>query len=334
MAEATATTEKNKQAPTTIPLTTPLKAKPDAGKLFVWAQCDVNQCKDEGDGLKAATEAIGWKYKSYTYQSADPATLVAALKQALVDKPAAVGLSGLPPAVWQTVIPAYKAAGVPIVTGYIGTIPYDDTVIGQVGSSPDVTQYGEMIANWVVADSNGKANVLLQSVNDFPILKVFSDSFKAKMAELCPDCKVTEINNTIAQLGTAVVPSIVSALQKDPSIKYVATVDGPFITGLVSALAAAGLNDIKISGESGDVTNLTNVKAGREHAFTALALHYGAWAMVDMVLRHEQGMDFDADGDGGLPKQLLTKDVDFEISNSYDKPADYADQFKKLWLVG
>jgi ribose transport system substrate-binding protein len=56
--------------------------------------------------------------------------------------------------------------------------------------------------------------------------------------------------------------------------------------------------------------------------------------MIDMVLRHLQGLKFDPDGNGGLPTQLLTKDVDFEISNSYDKPTDFADQFKKLWLVG
>jgi ribose transport system substrate-binding protein len=331
---AKAATEKNKQEPTTIGVTEPLKEKPPTGKLFVWMQCDVNQCKDEGDGLKAATEAIGWDYKSYNYQSADPASLVAAMKQALQDKPAAVGLSGLPPAVWQNVIPDYKAAGIPIVTGYIGTIPYDDTIIGQVGSSPDVEKNGQMIGNWVVADSDGKANVLLQSVNDFPILKVFSDSFKKTVADNCPDCKVTEVNNTIAQLGTAVVPSIVAAIQKDPSIKYVATVNGPFVTGLRSALDAAGLNDVQIAGESGDVANLTNVKAGKESAFTALALHYGSYSMLDMVLRHLQGLKFDPDGNGGLPSQLLTKDVDFEISNSYDKPSDFADQFKKLWLVG
>jgi ribose transport system substrate-binding protein len=331
---AKAATEKNKQEPTTIGVTEPLKEKPPTGKLFVWMQCDVNQCKDEGDGLKAATEAIGWDYKSYNYQSADPASLVSAMKQALQDKPAAVGLSGLPPAVWQNVIPDYKAAGVPIVTGYIGTIPYDDTIIGQVGSSPDVGKNGQMIGNWVVADSDGKANVLLQSVNDFPILKVFSDSFKKTVADNCPDCKVTEVNNTIAQLGTAVVPSIVAAIQKDPSIKYVATVNGPFVTGLRSALDAAGLNDVQIAGESGDVANLTNVKAGKESAFTALALHYGSYSMLDMVLRHLQGLKFEPDGNGGLPSQLLTKDVDFEISNSYDKPSDFADQFKKLWLVG
>ena len=130
------------------------------------------------------------------------------------------------------------------------------------------------------------------------------------------------------------MPSIVSAIQKDPSIKYVVTVDGPFVTGLRSALDAAGLNDVQIAGESGDTTNLTNIKAGKESAFTALALHYGSYSMIDMVLRHLQGLNFDPDGNGGLPTQLLTKDVDFEISNSFDKPADFADQFKKLWLVG
>ncbi len=55
--------------------------------------------------------------------------------------------------------------------------------------------------------------------------------------------------------------------------------------------------------------------------------------MMDMALRHAQGMDIPAVG-GGLPKQLLLPDVDFDISESYDKPADFQEQFKKLWQVG
>src|SRR5207344_147061 len=70
VAAATAATAENKKEPTTIGVTEPLKAKPDPGKTIVWLQCDVNQCKDEGDGLKAAAEAIGWNYKSLNYQSA------------------------------------------------------------------------------------------------------------------------------------------------------------------------------------------------------------------------------------------------------------------------
>jgi ribose transport system substrate-binding protein len=333
VAAAKAATEKNLQPPTTIPQTTPLDSKPPTGKTFVWLKCDVNQCADLADGFKAATQALGWNYKELNYKSADPATLVTAMKQALTFKPVAVGLSGLPRAVWESEVPEYKAAGVKIVTGYLGPTQYDDTVIGQVGGSKDVQQYGQMIGNWVVADSDGKANILLEEVNDFPILKDFVTGFKDVVNQNCPDCKITELNNTISQLGVQVVPTIMAALQKDPSINYVATVNGPFITGLPAALAAAGKSNVKICGESGDVSNLTDVKAGKESAFTGLALHHAAWLMIDMLLRDMEGMTYDKEGDGGAPKQLLTKDVDFKIQNSFDVPADYADQFKKLWLL-
>jgi len=331
---AKAATAKNKVEPKAIPQTVPLKSKPETGKTFVWLKCaDVNQCSDLADGFKEAIAAIGWDYKELSYKSADPATLVTALKQALDFKPTAVGLTGLPRAVWESVVPDYKAAGVKIVTGYLGPTQYDETVIGQVGGPKDVNAYGQMIGNWVVADSDGKANVLLQEVNDFPILKDYVTGFKAAVSAGCPDCKITELNNTIAQLGGQIVPTIIAALQKDPSINYVSSVNGPFLTGLPAALSAAGLSNIKMSGESGDATNLTNVKAGKEQAYTGLATHHAAWLMVDMVLRNLQGMDYDKDGDGGAPKQLLTQDVTFDVSGSYDKPADFAGQFKKLWLV-
>jgi ribose transport system substrate-binding protein len=331
---ARAATQKNLEAPTTIPLTTPLKSKPEPGKTFVWVKCDIDQCQDQADGLKDAAAAIGWNYKEIGYKSADPATLVSALKQALQFKPVAVALSAQPRAVWQSVIPEYKAAGVPIVTGFLGQTLYDDTVIGQVGGPKDISQNGKIIGNWVAADSNGKAKILVETVNDFPIVRDFSTGFGDTIKKNCPDCKITEINNTIPQvLGGQVVQTVVAAVQKDPSIDYVVTSDGPFITGLPSALAAAGLTKVKIAGETGDVENLTAVKTGKEPAFTGVALHYSGWLMIDIVLRHMQGMDYEKDGDGGLPTQLLTNDVNFQVQNSYDKPADYADQIKKLWLV-
>lgn len=331
---AEAATTKNKTAPTAITQTAPLKSKPESGKTFVFLKCsDVGQCADEADGYRAAMKILGWNYKQLSYKSSDPATLVSALKQALDFKPVAVSFSGLPRAVWDSVVPDYRKAGVKIVTMYLGPTKYDDVVIGQVGGAKDVDAYGRIIADWVIADSRGKAHILLQEVNDFPVLKDYVTGFKTVIKENCPDCKITELNNTIAQLGGQVVPSVVAALQKDKSIDYVSTVNGPFLTGLPAALAAAGLNNIKISGESGDVQNLTDVKSGKQHAFTGLALHQASFAATDMLLRELQGMSYDKESTGA-PKQLLTKDVQFDVTTSYDKPADYADQFKKLWLLG
>ena len=202
----------------------------------------MNQCADESDGYKAAADILGWNFKTLSYLSSDPATLVSALKQALDFNPVAVSFSGLPRAVWDSVVPAYRKAGVKIVTMYLGPTDYDDVVIGQVGGTKDVKEYGQIIGNWVVADSGGKANILLQEVNDFPILKDYVIGFKKAISDNCADCKITELNNTIAQLGGQIVPSVIAALQKDPDINYVSSVNGPFLSGLPAALQAAGLH--------------------------------------------------------------------------------------------
>lgn len=327
---------KAQQAPTTIGVTTPLKTAPPKGKTFVWMQCDVSQCPVITPSIAAATAAIGWNLKVISYQSANPATLVAGMKQALQYKPVAVALSGLPEAVWATEIPAYKAAGVPIIVAYVGPQQISFPVIANIGGPPDISQNGRFIANWFIANSNGKGRALLYNVNDFPILKTFSDTVQSTVSSGCSGCTIVNLNGTIPQISSGQsVPAIVAALQKDPSIKYVITCDGPFIDGLPSALAAAGLaGKIKVAGQSGDVENLTDVKAGTEAAFTGLALHYSGWLMVDAALRHLEGIAFDPNGDGGLPKQLLTTSVSFTASTSYDEPSNYPEQFKKLWLVG
>jgi ribose transport system substrate-binding protein len=327
--------EEFKQEPTSIRVDTPLDEAPEPGGTFVWLKCDVGQCVQQGEGIEAATEAIGWEYREINYQSADPATLVSGLQEALRLNPTAVALSGLPRAVWESAATAYSEAGVPIVIGYVGGGDnVGDPIIGEVGGDADVQEYGEMIGNWFIADSDAQGNAVLLSVNDFPVLKTFSDSFKETVEEGCSECSVTEVNATIPQVFAGqTVPPLISAIQRDPSIDYVITSNMPFISGITGQLSAAGLEGrVRIAGESADVEGLQLLQNGTYHATTGLALRYNGWLMVDMALRHLQGMDIPADG-GGLPKQLLTQDVDFEINESYDKPADFAEQFKALWNV-
>jgi len=339
VAAAQAKVDQFKKEPTTIPLTVALKTAPEKGKTFVWMKCDVGQCKDEADGIKEAVAAIGWSYKEYNYKSADPATLVSALKQAaqLNPAPAGVALSGLPRAVWESVVPTYQEKKIPIVVGYVGGGDnVKDPVIGEIGGDLDVSKYGDMIAQWFIADSQAKGKAVLSSVNDFPVLKTFSTSFKASVSQGCKACTVKEVNATIPQVFAGAIPGqMVSALQADASIKYVISSDMPFLTGISAKLAAANRSGVKVAAESGDVAGLTLVKGNDPsyQATTGLALHYTGWAFVDMVLRHMQGLAI-TPYDGGLPKQLLLKGGDFSISDSYDKPANFRDDFKKLWLVG
>lgn len=332
VAAAKEATEKNLQEPTTIGVTQPLESKPEAGKTIVYMKCNQAQCIQQGDALKEAATTIGWKYEDIPFNSEEPATLVSAMKQALTKNPVAVSLPVIGRELWESVVPAYKDAGVYIVPNSVGPMEYDETVIGQLGGNQEA--WGEIMANWAIADSNGKANVLVETVPSFPILGTALEGYQKTMKKNCPECKMTVVENTIPQLVGGQIPgTMVAALQKDPSINYTYTVSGAFNAGLVPALKAAGLDDrVKISGGAGDQSNLSAVKNGTEHAYNGAAIEFLLWGSLDMVLRKTQGMDFDPNGGTG-PTQLLTKDVDFETSSSYNKPVDWKAQFAKLWLV-
>ena len=328
--------------PTKIPLSTPLTSAPPKGKTFVFLQCEVSQCTDIASGVKAATAAIGWNLKTIPFQSANPATLISGLQQALQYNPVAVAFSGLPEAVWQSEIPAYQKAGAILIPAFMGPLTSPSPVVPyNIAAQAGTVESAKQIAAWITADSNGTGKVLLVGVPSFPLLAVYGTAFHSALPQYCSGCSITDINATIPEVDAGQINSlIVSALQKDPSIKYVSVVDGAFVDGLPSALAAAGLTGkVKITGIGADVANETNIlSGGDEKAFTALATVYSGWLMVDAALRHVEGMPATDVEDGGLPSQLLTqqsmKANNLQPANSYNYPTDYPQQFKALWKVG
>jgi ribose transport system substrate-binding protein len=319
------------QQPTTIPLTTPLKQAPPTGKTFVFLQCELAQCKTFEEGVAAATTALGWHLKVLAFQNANPATLTSAMTQALQFNPVGVAFTGLPQAVWQSEVATYKKAGVPLIPAYSGPVQRDSTVIADIGakSEPD---YGRILANWFIADSKGTGHALSFRADDFAPLKQFSDSFDATVKSSCSGCSVTDLNATIPQVESGQATSaIVSALQKNPSIKYVVACDAPFVDALPAALKAAGLyGKVKIVGGGATSVEEKGLQAGTFAALTSLAQRYTGWLMVDAAARHVEGMTI-APSDGGEPIQLLTKSTLQTPSDSYDYPANYPAEFKALW---
>lgn len=331
-AAKTATAEALK-LPTSIPLTTPLTSAPPTGKTFVFLQCELAQCKTFEEGVAAATQALGWHLKVLTFQNADPATLTSAMDQALQFNPVGVAFTGLPQAVWQSEVAKYQAAGVPLIPAYAGPVTRDDTVIADIGaeSEPD---YGKIIANWMIADSGGTGRALSFRVDDFAPLKQFSAAFDSTVRSGCGGCAVTDFNATIPQVeGGAATAAVVSALQKDPSIKYVVACDAPFADGLPAALRAAGLyGNVKIVGGGATSVEEKGLATGDFTALTSLAQRYTGWLMVDAAARHLESMPI-APSDGGEPIQLLTNQTLRTASDSYDYPTDYPNDFKALWHV-
>ena len=332
-----AVVDKAMVAPTSIPLTTPLKSAPPKGMTIVYLQCEVSQCKEGGEGVQQATSTLGWTLKTIPFKSTDPATLASAFQQALQLKPFAVVIAGVPEVLWKNQEAAYKEAGIPIIPFFVGPIDLSSTVIANIGNLNDNGYFGKVLADWFIADSQGTGRALVANVPAYQVLTSVSDAFEKEVASQCAACKLTKLDVTATQLGTGAFSSvIISALQKDPSIKYVMATDGVFIDPLPAALAGAGLGGtVKVIAQGGDAQNIIDLKAGRLSALTGLPTIYAGWISLDVAIRHYEGMSMPSDGgDGGVPTQLLTKASVGSVTGVFELPTDFRDQIKKLWLLG
>ena len=199
------------------------------------------------------------------YQQANPATLLSAMKLALAYHPTAVGLSGLPEVVWQSEVSAYKAAGVSIVPYAVAPVTVSASVITDIDGAADNEKYGEMLGDWAIADSGGKAHVLFVNVPAIAILNYVYTGFQKAFTDNCPKCSITVLNQTVADAtGPQLTQATVSALQRNTALTYAVNVDERSSTGSPllcrRPVSAAGS---KIAGQAGDPCGLDGrVKRG------------------------------------------------------------------------
>jgi len=332
LAAARATIADADAAPASIGVHTPLKTPAPAGDTFVWLRCDFAQCGYTQVGVAAAVQALHWNLKVIDFNAANPATLIAAMNQALQYHPVAVSFNGNPYATWSQEVPAYEKAGVAIIPNYIGPAPLNKAVIADLANPADLAGQARSIAAWMAVDSGGSGKALVLGVPSLPAIGAFPDDFESALRDFCPACTTTTLSASESQVAnpTAIDPLIVSAVQRDRSIKYVIVPDGGLTPGLPAALTGAGISGVKIAGAQGSLENMTDIKIGSEQAFMAQDFTYLGWLDVDVAVRHVEGMAI-SPGDGGLLTQLITKSNVGTPELNLDKPADYQQEFERLW---
>jgi len=309
-----------------------LSGKIPTDKPWVVITCELPQCKTISDGAQAAATAAGVTMKLLSYKTTDGTTMTSAMKQALTYNPFAVSPVGFTQTVWDSLQPQYKAAGVIITTISTGDTVPSDVVTQGASDQIDYTSGGKTMGNYVIADSNAAAHILVQDVPAFAVLKAYGDGFKGQIKAACTACVVSDLDIAPAQLATgSLVPAVVAALRKDPSIKYLVSTDGAFLVGISTALKAAGLDGIKIVGGSPDINNLTALKSGDQAAWTGAAENQSGWVALDIIGRTVLKMPV-APVDGGRVTQVFTQDnVGVPSATGMSEPADYQAQYLKLW---
>jgi ribose transport system substrate-binding protein len=320
-------------SPTSIGISTPLNSKPATGKLIVGLDSGLGSAVVLATYWAQAAAALGWKYKDLN-SGGTPASQQAAMESAIQLNPAGIVTSGIPNSTLTTQLALAASKGI-WVNSSADTSPAVGALFDTSIANPaQLAQWGKMVAAYVVVQSNGKAVVQDFSLPVFPILLAFDTSFVAALKVWCPACKVTQVPQTAAAIGTTTPQAVVSAVTRAPSTNWLIFDLGDLATGVPAALSAAGLHGLSIGGLTADTPNIAGLKNGTENVWTAYSLPIVAYRQMDSMARKFEGMQI---LNAALPTQLMTpQNVNSLVEDSqgnYVGVANYQSQFEKLWHV-
>jgi ribose transport system substrate-binding protein len=321
-----------------ISISEPLAQKPPE-KTVIWLQCELPVCARYAKGYQDATAALGWKLKTIVYKAADPGS---ALQAAVAQRPNYIAISGIPSALIKPQLAAATRAGIPVFgSGSVEKPPASPFALMVGGTlQPDA----ESIGDWMINDSQGKANVVGVSIPQYPVLNTETDWFKQDFKKLCAECSYADLPITVDDIaGGAVSSKVVAYLQAHPSVNYVFFSFSDAVTGVPQALRSAGMSDkVKIVGVAGNAGIYKDSFAGKQAAWTTAGVEWDAWVHVDAMARLAEGQKLSQqyiDAVYRRPKWVVTNTPQARqaieaAGGEWNGPANFQESFKKLWKVG
>lgn len=325
--------------------------KAQAGKT-VWALACSTQaagCVVPAQGFVDASKALGWKVELVDGK-ADPAVYNSQLRAAAAANVDAVALFGVDCSVVKASIEAVQAAGVKVYGGNAldcddrfspGGTPLFDEHLRFEKNLISYEQYmstfvGPAIADWVIAKTNGHAEVILMRQNDNATLHMVGDAQAARLAK-CGGCVVHEVPFTLADLfGGELQGKAAAALQRYPNADVVMVpADSAITLGVGAAVDQArqsGRDGLLLTGNEGVPSSIALIRKGTQSYAVGRPLTWTGWAAADGLNRLFAGVEpVDSGmGIGSMDAEHLP------VGDVYDgnpKSGGYQENYKKIWGV-
>lgn len=329
---AAATVEELSVQPMSLGLEEALKELP-TGKVIYELEFPGPVGQVVGDAVVEACDALGCKVVRVPMGS-DPAATTAAWDRTVRDKPDAVVSAGVTTALVGSQMKELRGLGIPVVV-YASEAEVGVEADASFGGTDRLAKDGALQADWIIADSDGKAKILAIDFPDLGFVKPWADGFKDEISRLCPACEVETENYGFA-IAEQFPSRVVSFLQQNPDVTYIALTYGDQYIGLEQALRAAGFADkVKIVGRGGTALNFQSiVDGGPQKVDIGYPFGLFSWGLVDSAARLLAGQEAPAPYDSIT--QVLTRDT--IAFNPAEVPAwlgvdDYKEQFEKSWGV-
>ncbi len=325
--------------PTQIGVTQALPKAPPKGKTVAFLECSLPACQSFVPGFEAATHALGWTLKTFSYQSPNAGPALQSAISAGVDY---VASTGVPPALFKQQLAEAQAKHIPFISANDVTPP--DPATDYMTDFGDTTMFGAesvQMAEWLIRKSGGDAHIVYVLIPDYPILQAGVPPLKQTVAKYCPKCTVDALPVTVNDVASGAVPGkLVAYLQTHPQVNYVDFSFADLLTGAEPALKAAGLTPrVKLVGQAlgAGPQVIKAIENGTVSAWVAQPNSYQAWLMVDAMARLSENLSLSQERQAA---QEPTWVVDSTAAaaplanlGGWDGPAQYENAFKRLWRL-
>jgi ribose transport system substrate-binding protein len=314
-------------------------SKAAAGKKVVYVSADQRNGGALGvsKGVQEAGQAIGWEVRVLDGQGTASGA-AAALDQAIALKPDGIVLGTVDAVQAKAQIEKANQAGIAVVGWHSAPDPgplASPKLVANITTSAG--EVAKATGQYAIADSDGKAQVVLFTDSVYSIAIKKSDAMKAEI-EKCGGCKVLDTKDTPLSDTAARMQPLTSNLLQQYGDKwtYGLGINDLYFDYAPAALRGAGKSPsgpLKfISAGDGSESAFQRVRTGQFQIGTVPEpLNLQGWSAVDELNRAFNKQAWS----GYVPTvHLVTKEniaFDGGPKNTYDPENGYRDQYKKIW---
>lgn len=207
--------------------------------------------------------ALGIKYVDYPNQQ-QQSQWVQGIDQAIGSKVSAIDLvAGIPPDQLAPQIQQAKAAGIPTIDtnerdASQPTVPY----VAAYAFAP-FKLAGQLMADWAVEQTQGKANILLVTSNADTSSAAVQSGVTAELKAVCPSCTLSTVNVNPTEWATKLQTTVEGSLSANPNINYILPVFDSMAEYIVPAIEASGKDgQVHVASFNGTPAILDMIRTG------------------------------------------------------------------------
>lgn len=153
-------------------------------------------------------------------------------------------------------------------------------------TTPPAALSQTLAADWVIADSDGKADVVALRLTDSSSAIAVSEAGEREFAAHCPGCTVHIVNMQTAELSN-VASAVSSALVSDPGADYLLVVNDSAVDVAVSGVQSAGAtNRVKVVTSGASPEGLQRVATGNHLSVdVGNSVVFQGWSFANGLIR-------------------------------------------------